>query len=437
MGLVNSMRGSLGVDWSFISFNFDGRDIQDFGVVAALSGDRYQRNMSGNFTHNFETVIGKIGDVYWGTDYGASTLSFSLTTDGMTGNQFKAFKNHFSGNKIGKLILAESPYMYCYARIENTPVFSFLPFESLTTINEIDFLTNEYKGEMSLTFHLSDPRFYSDYALYNTFTNLNAKYWALESGLPISGLMIDGDLYCDSNKKCTVTDSGITLTYTDNIGLTYLTSDDPLPFYNAGDFAADTNTSFTINLGTISDKITFFDTITGENFYFLVGKKSDLSDGKKVNLRAPLVIRDFNRALDLLANYSSTTITPDVKAEMRAIMYTNLEHEKIIEKIISAIANNATYNDMRASFLLFFKNSNINITLDGINRAGTVSFTYNDGTTNGTLITETSSDIMASNYIQIEGTSGLNSDNKIEPSCYISSSRNLSLLKINYLYTYI
>lgn len=615
MGIINSMRTNANVDWEFISFSFDGKNIYDFGVVAAASGDRYQRVIGGNYSHSYETVPGRVGDTYWGTSFGPSSVSFNLATDGMTSSQYKAFKQHFTGGKLGKLIYAEAPYSYCYARVETAPTFSFLPFPSTEVINGIEVMSYEYKGDMTLTFHLSDPRYYSDYATYSkwmqdswfngthvtangvtlvnmlansnfpsttswyaqdttatannnscrivanatnaqhffqqsfastsvviaghqyysavNFSNvigkvvlqvinkkadanyesslawysnsrvstiltatsvnaspslivrftqantagattflgageeitasncvlidltaafgagkeptvsqmdtimanasLNRQYWCLDSGLLINKACETGTLYCDSNKIAAITASA--LTYTDNTGLTY-TANTILPFYNAGDFKADTKTSFAINLGTISGKITFFDTV-GTNFYFSVGAKSDLSDGIKVVVRAPLVIRDFNKALDLLDEYSTTTITDDVKAEIRGIMYSNLEHDRVIAKMVSSISGNSTYAAIRTAFLGFFKNSTITITLDGISKEGKVSYTYNDGSGSGLLIEETSSDIMASCYIQVVGTSGLNSNGKIGPSCYISCSRALTGLKIEYAYTYI
>jgi len=80
---------------SFISFSFDGKNIEDFNLIATIDGDRLQRKGYSEFedlTSNYEILDGHF---YWGTHYTNHTLDFSLSTDGITENELNNFLKWF------------------------------------------------------------------------------------------------------------------------------------------------------------------------------------------------------------------------------------------------------------------------------------------------------------------------------------------------------
>lgn len=64
MGIIQQMASNPNTDWAFLSFSFDGKNIQDFGLVATLSGDRYSKNLTGPFANTFQTIPSRVGDVF-------------------------------------------------------------------------------------------------------------------------------------------------------------------------------------------------------------------------------------------------------------------------------------------------------------------------------------------------------------------------------------
>lgn len=339
--------------------------------------------------------------------YGPSTVSFSLAADAMTGAQLAAFVGHFKPGKSGKLILSEKPYLYTYVMLESVPTLNFIPFKIGNII--------EYRGEATLTFHMSDPRWYSDYVSYSSFlATISTKFWNFESGIPMTTYINDGTYYIDSNKKIVVSGTGTAIAYSDNTGLSY-TANNSLAFYNAGNYEAATKISFSVSLGTISGKITFFDVTPGSLFYF---QNISLDGTEKFYLRAPKVIQQFNKALDLLANYSSVSINAATKQEIRAIMYSNLDHPLILARMNSAIASQSSYANIVSNFCGFFSSSTISFVLDGPTMSSTISYqSADDGT-----VEEKSSDVMASRYLIVAPNAGLNSSNKYVATSTISAS---------------
>lgn len=150
---------------SFISFSFGGKNIEDFNLIAYTDGDRIQRQGSSNFNNLTTNSDVLNGQLYWGTFFEGNSLSLELATDGMTQRQLDDFLRWFRGGETRELILAEHPNRGILARVAEPPALSLLPFEETTSINlrSRDFTTSTtlYRGEISITFQMDDPFWYS------------------------------------------------------------------------------------------------------------------------------------------------------------------------------------------------------------------------------------------------------------------------------------
>lgn len=158
-------RGKTCHEKEFIDFEFDGKHISEFGMVAVFDGDRHSFNASPEFEDETSEVNGVSGQYYWGTRMKTVTKSFSLATDGITEAQVNAFKLHFKPGKYGKFIEDKLACRYGWARVSATLTFSVVPFivKKEITINGVKHIieVNEYKGTAKLTFVFDDPFFYA------------------------------------------------------------------------------------------------------------------------------------------------------------------------------------------------------------------------------------------------------------------------------------
>ena len=68
----------------FIDFEFDGKHISEFGLVAVSDGGRLPFESAPDFEDEVSFVNGVDGQYYWGTRIKTLTKSFNLATDGMT-----------------------------------------------------------------------------------------------------------------------------------------------------------------------------------------------------------------------------------------------------------------------------------------------------------------------------------------------------------------
>lgn len=157
---------------AFISFQYGGRHIEDFNVLAYTDGDRLQREAYAQFddlTSSYDTIPGQF---YWGTYYRNNSLSVSLATDGMTQRDLDDFKYWFRAGSVRELILAEHPNRAIMARVANPPQLHLLPFEHEITVpfstadvggydTQITTSTTAYKGEISLELVMDEPFWYA------------------------------------------------------------------------------------------------------------------------------------------------------------------------------------------------------------------------------------------------------------------------------------
>jgi hypothetical protein len=210
---------------SFISFSFGEKNIEDFNLIATINGDRLQRKGYSEFEDLTSNYTVMDGHFYWGTHYTNHELDFELATDAMTQNELDSFLRWFSAGKVRELILSEHPNRAVQARVKAAPDLHLLPFEE-KTIKKIagqtyHTSTTLYKGEISLSFVMEEPYWYSTINIFGYLDSVTGEYhdvWvdtngvrksifedpdaikiALEDNIPIAGMIQNSMLLGDNS----------------------------------------------------------------------------------------------------------------------------------------------------------------------------------------------------------------------------------------------
>ena len=207
---------------SFISFSFSdiGKPkvyIEDFNLIATVSGDRWERDGYTSFNDLTTTYDNLDGQYYWGTHYKSHTITFKLSTDGIDQKDLDKFLHWFQAGVIRELVLSEHPNRAQLARVAEPPQLSLLPFEThvTMTVGGHDYLvtTTLYKGDITLKLTMDEPHWYAldnilgkkdndRYIDYYTDANNNEVYVfasqdalkiLYEDGIPL-GSMIDDNM---------------------------------------------------------------------------------------------------------------------------------------------------------------------------------------------------------------------------------------------------
>lgn len=156
---------------SFISFSYGEKHIEDFGLIAYCNGQTMERSGSAEFEDLTSSYDILDGETYHGTHFKPFELSLSLVSDGLTQKQLEKFKGWFRGGITRRLVLAEHPNRFIYARLKSPPQFHLTPFQlpfdfplGTTTDNpytayglEYESFSTLYKGTIDITFISSDP----------------------------------------------------------------------------------------------------------------------------------------------------------------------------------------------------------------------------------------------------------------------------------------
>ena len=207
---------------SFISFSYSNLGepkvyIEDFNLIATITGDRWERDGYTSFTDLTTTYDNLDGQYYWGTHYKSHTIIFKLSTDGIDQKDLDKFLYWFQAGVQRELILSEHPNRAQIARVAEPPKLSLLPFETHTTMNiggvEYPITTTLYKGDITLKLTMDDPHWYAvnnilgkrqndNYIDYYDDANGNSVYIfasadalkiLYEDGIPL-GSMIDSNM---------------------------------------------------------------------------------------------------------------------------------------------------------------------------------------------------------------------------------------------------
>lgn len=149
---------------SFISFTYGGKKIEDFDLIATISGDRLNHDAYASFEDTVTTYDNLDGQHYWATHYKANQMDFTLSTDGIDERQLDKFKHWFRAGISRELILAEHPNRAIMARVAQPPVLNLLPFEHdveiIISSETYKTKTTLYKGDISLSLVMDEPYWY-------------------------------------------------------------------------------------------------------------------------------------------------------------------------------------------------------------------------------------------------------------------------------------
>ena len=150
---------------SFISFTYGGRYIEDFNLIATITGDRMDRSGSAPFADTITTYENLDGQFYWATHYQANKMNLVLSTDGIDQKTLDDFLYWFRGGVTRELILSEHPNRAIQARVATTPGLKLLPFEQDVILRIADDTLNTkttlFKGDITLSFIMDEPYWYS------------------------------------------------------------------------------------------------------------------------------------------------------------------------------------------------------------------------------------------------------------------------------------
>lgn len=145
----------------FIDFQFNGKYISEFGLVAVSDGDRLTFAASPDFENETTEVNGVAGQLFWGSKIKSLKRTYNLATDGMTEAQINEFKYHFRPGQYGKFIEDKLMHRYGYCRVADVVEFKMIPFQKTIDFLGFPLKINEYKGEISITFEWDNPYMYS------------------------------------------------------------------------------------------------------------------------------------------------------------------------------------------------------------------------------------------------------------------------------------
>lgn len=235
---------------SFISFSYGGKNIEDFNLIATVSGDMLERPGYADFedlTSDYDVMNGQF---YWSTYFHTNTFEFELSTDSMDQSQLDEFMRWFKAGQIKELILAEHPNRAILARVKDVPQISMIPFETkrqmtLDTV-KYEVTTTEYKGSISLQLVSDDPFWYAKInvfghfdasTIYSDWKNANGDEVGdllsdpdilkiiFEDGIPLSSMVkstiaLGGSVYAtvEAELRCRIADDGITQEEYEDVG---------------------------------------------------------------------------------------------------------------------------------------------------------------------------------------------------------------------------
>lgn len=149
---------------SFISFQYGGKYIEDFNLIATISGDRYERNGYAEFNDLVSSYDNLDGQYYWGTHFKNNQMDFTLSTDEIDQKMLDDFLHWFRPGVCRELILAEHPNRGILARVMAPPKISMLPFGKDITVpigdDTFNTKTTIYKGDIQLSLVMDEPHWY-------------------------------------------------------------------------------------------------------------------------------------------------------------------------------------------------------------------------------------------------------------------------------------
>lgn len=450
----------------FVDFEFDGKNVSDFGLVVAFGSDRLQVAAFPEFEDETSDVNGATGQLYWGTRFKTLKRSFNLVTDGMTEEQLRDFRVHFSPGKYGKFVEPHLLGRFSYCRVSEAQNFEVIPFRKDITFLGETFTTNEYKGEINITLCWDEPIFYAedDYIDLSKSTKVQQDIRKVYvNSLPTQTSF--SNLYLGEDKA---------KIYAGYIGggrwsqaLTAVTpiSITQFPYYNPSTYSKEPNLTIQFDLSQ-SDLIK--EASNGANYYCITGdsvngyalgeinissqamKTNDFIDTSNLTwnnafkFTSPNAVFSVNRAIEIAYNYTGTAL-----GDFEIILQTELSHEKVLTWAIQGLAvidngSGGLIDNWQIAFnnhmLDFFDITKpLIIFFDGEKMETIVTYTGKNAKGNFEDQEEKSGNVACSPYLKLAGGDSLDNDGKIK-SCHfmkIEGVLGVSSILLNYKYCYI
>ena len=389
----------------FIDFEFDGKHVSEFGLVVVSDGDRLSMDLSAPFTDETSEVNGVDGQLFWGTKRNAAKRQFKLATDGMSWNNVAAFKKHFQPGRYGKLIEDSEFGKYCYARVADQPIFTHIPFKKKSTFNKVSFNTNEFKGEITITFVMDSPWKYGIQNYIEESEELERMVRLMSQyGIPKLSS------WNGQNVPCCIGDTEIYITAKGQLGkyeegnpfkgqaATESSSNAGLCFYNPSEVPCAANLKISFKVDHDDNYFTFIndenwdkgkepycriiqsqmlETGTGE-----IGIFDDENATEVYRFCSPYVVYSMNQAISIIKKYN--TIDATIAIELTEKLRDEIHHQKVLNWCLTCIRRggtdlNSTIDTIVAECLLFFNTSEstpFTISINGENGECKCSYSY-------------------------------------------------------------
>lgn len=336
----------------FISFSYGGKNIEDFDLLAVFDGDRLSKEIYAPFNDTTTEQAELDGQIFWRSNFKAGQLNFSLATDGMTSQQLEDFKNWFKPGIERELILSEHNNRGILARVSSAPQISLLPFEEEVEINIAGEIlktkTSLYKGEISLSFVMDEPFWYSIQEVVEDFSKESLKI-IYEDGIPhkemfkeINYCLLANNKYY-SNNDISLNTEGIELSGSKQID-NYL--------YYCGTAPSKPIISFNIlpNIEENTGKIYFPSSDKKEYCYFAIGQDDDEFGMKYLYFDLPSLFTSYNNVINILSKYQIGNSILDLRREIRDNTYNYYTRSWAIA-IIDFMRANSLFSDIHTGAL--------------------------------------------------------------------------------------
>lgn len=430
----------------FISFSYGGKKIEDFDLLAVFSSDRLSKEVYANFNDVTTDQDEMDGQYFWLSSFSANGLDFTLATDGMTARELEDFKAWFVPGVERELILSEQSNRGILARVGSTPSISMLPFEEVVSMNIADveqsFRTTLYKGEITLSFVMDDPHWYSLQDYYEgNLTELMMKS-IYEDGIPHTSML---NLNCILAGKNYFNATDKTVKQSVGVSLDPVEQNDAYLYY-CGTAEAKPIISFTLTPQVDdSHEVSFGNTNTQvtlqPEYYLRVGSK-------EMRFVIPEIMTSYNTAINIVKEMGQVgNSILDLRSELRNELYDYYIRAWAI-KIIDDCRNdnNRTYvsvegaikssfaNHFIATLSTIWNNVSLNFSINSKNGETTIS-----GIVNNTNINEKCGNMMKSQYIKIGENKIYNKQGKIgtQECLAVISNVPMTNLIIDYKYMYL
>lgn len=407
----------------FISFSYDEKDIEKFGLVVVFDGQGLNKEVYSSFQDITTEQEELNGQLFWRSKFNANKLSFTLATDGMTVQQLERFKFHFRPGYNKELILSEHHNRAILARVASAPKMKLTPFEHKEEIEikigdlkyKYPVITTLYKGEISLDFVMDDPHWYSKLSYVDELNEENLKL-IYEDNIPYLSSL--DDCFLSNGDSC------------ENHQIVKEPTQSVSKLYYCGTTFTNPQISFDLTISKDSNYKIFLERNNYNEYpYLAIGNK-------KIHFDLPSIFTSYNYAIDAIDSFKIGSSVLEVRKAIQSSTfdyYTRAYAISIIENL-----KQSNYVDNNGKILEGFKEQFL-IELQKFPSTNTYHCEINnqDGSVfvscnvvnSQQVITEKAGNMIKSNYLIIEPSK----TNYQE----ISSNVNIQNLKINYKYMYL